>query len=83
MSTEKFHYFLTYATFINGKTGEMSNVTIKQGYGNNVINLSGLKFITSKVEEYIKTLDPTIDPVDIDIKSVAYLGEMTEAEYNS
>lgn len=83
MSIEKFHYFLTYATFINGTTGEMCNTKIAQGYQFKVINKSAMALIASQIELHINTLDPSAAPHDIDIKSISYLGEMTEAEYNS
>ncbi|WP_065718154.1 hypothetical protein [Acinetobacter baumannii] len=83
MSTETFHYFLTYATFIDVTTGEIGNLTITQGYADNKITKSGLKFIASEIEKYVKSQDPSRVIKDIDIKSVSYLGEMTETEFNS
>ncbi|MDP9803238.1 hypothetical protein [Acinetobacter calcoaceticus] len=83
MSTQTFHYFLTYATFIDVNTGEIGNVTATQGYGDNRINKSGLKTIASEIEKFIKSQDPSRVVRDIKIISVSYLGEMTEAEFNS
>ncbi|WP_447505845.1 hypothetical protein [Acinetobacter pittii] len=83
MSAQKFHYFLIYATFIDGSTGEINNVSMKQGYGKREFNLTGLKFIESQVEAFAKSKNPSFIPQNIDIKSLSYLGEMTETEFNS
>ncbi|MFL9506822.1 hypothetical protein ACKER8_14615 [Acinetobacter baumannii] len=83
MDTSKLHYFLTYATVLDANTGMPMDVTIMQGYNSKVINKSGLKYIETQIEAFVKSKDSSITPQNIEIRSVSYLGEMTEAEFNS
>lgn len=83
MNTPKRHYFLTYATLVDANTGVSMDATIKQGYNTKVINESALKYIETQIEAFVKSKDSSITPQNIEIRSVSYLGEMTEAEFNS
>ncbi|RJN95661.1 hypothetical protein D3X58_15405, partial [Acinetobacter baumannii] len=76
--------FLVSAIFKGMATGDViQHVSVTHRLTKKNINKSLMKELESSVEEFIKSQVHNVEISDLTITSISFLGEMTEAEYNS
>lgn len=80
----KHNYFLVSAIFKGNETGDViQHVSVTHRLSEKNINKSLIKELESSVKEFIKSQVHNVEISDLTITSISFLGEMTEAEYNS
>ncbi|MCO8069285.1 hypothetical protein NI468_01850 [Acinetobacter lwoffii] len=82
---QKLHHYLCHASFKDKKSGHEFNQDIRLNFTipTNKITKSFLKDFTQKIQTETQKKHPEMEIYDVYINSVSYLGEMTEAEFNS
>jgi len=84
-TSQKTHYYLCHASYKDKKAGHNLDQDIRLDFSipTNKITKSFLEGFTNQIQIETQKKYPEMEVYDVRINSVSYLGEMTEAEFNS